>query len=421
MRIWRKLSSNYDKRILLFLGVLSINIIVFWLAAAVTDWESTRTSLFRWHHWFFMDWFGELHRIQTGIYTGEDIANYPAFCFLIFRIFYSLLPENEGVIYDDFNIRAMQSSVIPFAVFMVVLFFCFYHIFRYQMRSKSTFEREAMAILLLLSAPFLCVFERGNLIIIALVCTFLYVMLYDSEKKAVRMLSYVCLSIAAAIKLYPAVFGIFTLLKKRYKETIVLILLGCGIFFVPFAFFGGIDGCIAFFSSIMGSFETYYDYGFGFDFSIYNLERLIISLCSGYQTSATNISIIIVLFCLIVTFICVREFWQRVCVLSLAIVLLPKFSYFYTTCFLAIPLLYMLQSKERKSHYLYICEFLLVFSPWLHIPLETVNYLGGEEFSHTMGVGHVTMYIGILSLMITLLVDGILQRIHKKKAAGKVV
>ena len=215
MRIWRKLSSNYDKRILLFLGVLSINIIVFWLAAAVTDWESTRTSLFRWHHWFFMDWFGELHRIQTGIYTGEDIANYPAFCFLIFRIFYSLLPENEGVIYDDFNIRAMQSSVIPFAVFMVVLFFCFYHIFRYQMRSKSTFEREAMAILLLLSAPFLYVFERGNLIIIALVCTFLYVMLYDSEKKAVRMLSYVCLSIAAAIKLYPAVFGIFTLLKKR--------------------------------------------------------------------------------------------------------------------------------------------------------------------------------------------------------------
>lgn len=405
-----------DRRILLFVSVLAIGSIVFWSVAFLTDWESTKTSLFRWDHWFFMDWFGELHRIQTGVYTGDDIANYPAFCFMIFRVFYAFLPKPEGKVYDDFSIREIQQAVIPFAIFMILFIFGFYHIIRYYMREKTSFEREAVAVsLLLMSSPFVYMFERGNMIIIALFFTYMYIILYDSEKKCFRIISYICLAIAAAIKLYPAVFGILTFLKRRYKETFFLILIGALAFFLPFVFFGGLEGCMAFFSAIFGSFDTYYEYGFGYDFSIYNLERLVISLCAGYAVKATNISIVIVLLLLIITFLCVREYWQKLVVLALFIILIPKFSYFYTIGFLVIPLLYLFQSNEKKIHYLYIIEFLVIFFPWIHIPLERVNFMLGEEFSHTMGLGHIMVYIGILSLLVTLLIDGISQRMFLRK------
>lgn len=410
----RKQWIGNDKRFWIFVCVLSIGIVVFWIAAAVTEWKSTQTVLFRWDHWYFMDWFGELHRIQTGVYTGdkEAVANYPAFCFLIFKIFYSFLPESADVIYDDFSIRAKQQSVVPFAVFMIFLIIMLYHILRYYMREKTKFEREIFAAVIFLSAPFLFMFERGNLVIIALLGTILYVTLYDSPRPACRAVAYICLSVAAAIKLYPAIFGILTFLSKRYRETVILVVMGIGTFLLPFSMFGGIEGCFAFFNSIFGSHIIFSEDGFGYDFSVYNLERLLLSLSIGYQKEATNISTIMVLICLIIVFLCAAEFWQRLCALSLSIILLPKFSFFYTACFLIIPVLYLFQCEGRKIHYLYICEFLLIFFPWLHIPLDRVNYMTGEEISHLMGVGHILIYMGILSLLVTLLFDGIYDKMQ---------
>ncbi len=405
-----------DKRIVFFISVMGIFIVSFWFAASLTEWESTKTSIFRWQHWFFMDWFGELHRIQTGIYTGDDIANYPAFCFLIFKFFYSFIPEHDGQVYDDFTIRATQPAVVPFFILMTILIFAFYHIFRYQLRNKTIFEREGMAIVLLLSAPYVCLFERGNLITISLVCTFLYLMLYDSDSKELRLLSYVCLSVASAIKIYPALFGILTLLKKRNLETVLLIFMGASTFFLPFFAFGGLNAFQAFLNSIIKSFNLYPDeYGFGYDFSIYNFERMLLSLFKGYQIEATNVSRIVITLCLIIAFLFSNDSWKKFCVLSLAIVFLPKFSYFYTVCFLAMPLLYLLQTPAKKIHYLYLCEFLLIYVPYINISIDKINYITGEEASHLLGLGHIFMYIGLISLLFTLIVDGVISRIPRYK------
>lgn len=405
-----------DKRILFFVIVLGIFTLIFWVAAAKTEWKSTPTSFFRWQHDTFDDWFTELYRTKAGPFTGDSIGNYPALCFLILKFFREFIPEHDGQVYDVFSLRATQSAAITFFIFMIVLIFALYFIFRYQMREKNIYEREGMAIALLSSAPYIFEFERGNLIIIALVCTFLYLTFYDSEKKGLRLISYICLSVAAAIKLYPAIFGILTPLKKRYRETVILVFMGAVTFFLPFFAFGGIDACIAFFKSIMGSFDFMpATYGFGYDFSIYNLERIVLSIIDGYQTAASNVSIIVVAIALILAFICNSELWKRLCVLSLAIVLLPKFSYLYTLCFLAFPLLCMLKCSEKRIHYLYLCEFLLIYIPYIHIPIDTINYMTGEEASHLLGVGHIFMYVGLLSLLITLLIDGICCMIKKEK------
>lgn len=78
---------------------------------------------------------------------------------------------------------------------------------------------------MLFTAPYVFVFERGNMVIIALIGTCLYVLLYDSDKIYCRILAYFALAVAVAIKLYPAVFGILTVLKKGIKKQCFLYLL----------------------------------------------------------------------------------------------------------------------------------------------------------------------------------------------------
>lgn len=399
-----------DKRLLLFVVIMVLGTIVFWVSASLTDWESTKTVIFRWEHWYFMDWFGELHRIQTGIYSGDDIANYPAFCFLVYYAFFSFISLKDGQVYDDFTIRNMQKTMYPFFLFMMVCIFLLYFLFKQLVKNENQIICGITAASMLFTAPYVFLFERGNMIIIALIGTCLYVLLYDSDKIYCRILAYFALAVAVAVKLYPAVFGILTVLKKRYKEAVFLILIGVAVFFLPFMMFGGWESCLEFFKSIFGSFETYYDYGFGYDFSIYNLERLIISLIIGYQTKVSNIPIIITFIILLFIFMNAGERWQKITVLCLAIILLPKFSYYYTLCFLAIPFILMLNTPSQKIHYIYLVEFIIIFFPWLYFPIDKVNYMNGEEMSHIFSWGHVVTYIGIVLMVVTLLIDGIIQQ-----------
>lgn len=410
-----KYIKSIDRRFLIFGVVILVGTAIFWIAASLTDWESTKTVLFRWEHWYFMDWFGELHRIQTGIYTGEDVANYPAFCFLIYYAFFSFLSVKEGKIYDDFSVRDTQRTMYPFFLFMLVIVFILYQLFKLMVKDK---KNVGIVVLVFLTSPYVFLLERANLILIALIGTCIYILGYDSDKLCYRVIAYIGLSIAAAIKLYPAIFGILTVQKKRYKESVLLLILGCTFLFLPFIFFGGLEGCKAFINSIFGSFDAFSEYyGFGYDVSIYNLERLILSIVAGYHEKASNISTLAVIFLLVVTFFVVTETWQQIATLCLLIVLIPKFSFCYTLCFLAIPFIYMINTKEKKIHYIYLIEYLLIFFPWLHFPINKVNFMCGEEFSHTLGWGHICIYIGILSLLFTLLADGIYQRVKQQNKA----
>ncbi len=67
----------------------------------------------------------------------------------------------------------------------------------------------------------------------------IYCMTYDSEKKNIRILSYVCLALACSIKLYLAVFGILLLRQRKWRETGFAIVLSLLLFLLPFLIVGG--------------------------------------------------------------------------------------------------------------------------------------------------------------------------------------
>lgn len=397
-----------DKRIMLYVLSIFIGNLIFWIMAAKTDWKSTQTVFLRWDHWTYMDWFSEFMRFNDGaIYVGEEPANYPAFCFIIYRIFYSFVPIGDERLTSIYSIRNMQQTLIPMAFLEIMLLFVLYHVLKSSIKTTQVLYKEIFVIAILMSAPYMHLYERANLIYFSLIGTYVYILKYDSEKKEERFLAYIALAIAAAIKVYPAIFGILTLQKKRYAETILLVVLGCVTFFLPFMLYGGGASLAVYLDTVFKSFENFGELGFGYDFSIYNLERVIMSMIHGYQEHATNISKIVVLLLLIVALITCRELWKELVILTLFIIFIPSFSYEYILCFFALPFIYMINQTSKKIHYIYTLEFVLIGFPWIHIPIESVNYLNGEQLSHTFSLGHLIMYIGLISLLITILADNI--------------
>lgn len=55
-----------------------------------------------------------------------------------------------------------------------------------------------------------------------------------------RELALICLACAAAMKLYPALFGLLLLSDKKYKEAVRAVIYGIVLLVVPFFFMGGV-------------------------------------------------------------------------------------------------------------------------------------------------------------------------------------
>ena len=79
-----------------------------------------------------------------------------------------------------------------------------------------------LAVLLLCSYPFWLAIERGNMSLLVLLLLMYAMSLRDSERAAEREFALILIAVAAALKLYPAIFGVLYLAQKRYKEALRL-------------------------------------------------------------------------------------------------------------------------------------------------------------------------------------------------------
>ena len=78
-----------------------------------------------------------------------------------------------------------------------------------------------MTLVLAFSGIALFSYERGNVIYLAVIGMVCFIEHYQSENKVLREWSFIALAFAAAIKGYPAIFGILLIWEKRWKEAIL--------------------------------------------------------------------------------------------------------------------------------------------------------------------------------------------------------
>lgn len=281
-----------------------------------------------------------------------ELSNYPASCFLILKVFHRMIPAElayTNEIFDGKYLRNYMPVQIIYTLFIIGIVLITVEVIKVMTTSTN---KNLLAYAMILSGPMIFAIERGNLILISFVCSLIYIALYDNENKYIRIISYIFLAIASSVKIYPAVLGILTMLKKRYKETIVLLLLGIVFFVLPFFYFEGLITINKMFEGLTASGNLQGNYGCGYNYSISNVLKI---LCLFLKIELNEkiiifVKFVSVLLCFIMSILS-KETWEKVFFLVMIMIWMPEFSYTYSLIFLIIPfvLLFNKVSKNRMD------------------------------------------------------------------------
>lgn len=289
----------------------------------------------------YMDYFNMVQNLRMGDPYYAN-ANYPAVCFAIFRILFSFSPRaglpTSGTPREmALGLRAYSPTFIPFMVFVLACTFVIVFSVLRLCRDKTDRCKGLLVAACLFSGPFLFLLERGNILILALTCVFFFFAAYESENRLIRLLGYIALGLAAAIKLYPAVFALMLLCKKRWKAFAVVAAAGLGFLIIPFFWFNGLDSVRAMLAGIGETSVASNYYGLGYNYSFSNLCSIALALAGvkGFPGGLVG-TVLPFMMCLLLFFLQKRES-LKVLALVLMCVWCPSFSYTYSLTFLLVP------------------------------------------------------------------------------------
>ena len=144
------------------------------------------------------------------------------------------------------NETALVVAVLNLAVYEIFLFF---------MLGKFSGEKNKILLyLLILSGVNMSAIERGTLVIFTAGCIVGFLHYYQSSERKAQIFALILLSLAAALKVYPALFGLMLLKKKDFKGILFCIVLTSALGILPmFCFKGGLANLQQLFSNL----ETY--------------------------------------------------------------------------------------------------------------------------------------------------------------------
>lgn len=282
---------------------------------------------------------------------SKDLANtYNESMHACFPPFIYLFYHFVGLLLDDFD----NQNAIFFlnAIINTVLFCVFTFVCTKTIKYKDNLIVLSMIALLCLSTGFTFgVIERANIVFLVLILLLVASNWRESDDKIKRELAMICIAVAAAIKIYPAVFGLIYIAEKRFKEAFRLIIYGILFFFVPFIFTGGIDGIKTFFKNQSSVHTTW---GINSKVSIYSLACFY----NVNKKLAITLSIVFALIALFVVFFA-KQKWQKYFALSFIMVMCPMWSGQYTLCLFVIPFIAFLNEQKNNVYFTNIINTVL--------------------------------------------------------------
>ncbi len=345
----------------------------------------------------FMDFINPMSSVlnnnyaQEGHYTNFG-STYPPIARALLWMVGKIIPSNMTG-----NVSQIKASYgVPIVFFVMALsLVALIFVFRYLSKNKSML----LAIFAAFSAPMIYMVERGNVIIIALLGSALFVAGYRSKNPIIRHLSYMALAVATAIKIYPVVLGVLVLKEKKWKDTLVCVFYGFAFCILPFFFIGGIPEILLYVRNVTTSFGK----------NAVNINNWLLNytnVLSGWGDSLFgNADIgrtiaeytlypitVLLAFCAFVT----KEHWKAVLAVCMIVVLYPGYSSYYCAAFFAIPLMCFLGSEHnRKIDYVYAGGFLLLLAP-LQFVCGALGVTQGEMWQFVGGVGVIVAVILIV-------------------------
>ena len=353
------------------------------------------TSLFLLHgDDLFMDFFNSIRDVSqgTGVYTERHVI-YPPMANLIFLICMRFVPEEYAS--TSFEDRESWANY-PSAVLVCFLFLFVFTILLLLALQKNLpghgGKKAVLVFFLIVNPPVLYLLERANLLLLSILSLAVYALYYNAGQKWKRELALLALAFSFSIKLYPAVFGWFLIVDKRYKEAIRCILYGIAMFLIPSFFFGGPV-------SIFWTFENIFSYSTGTN----GWNRLASFL--NISESAVKLIFLPLLFLLVAAFVAssfLQKNRRKTWIFGSAILLaVPSLHSLYAWVFLLIPLGPFLFSESPKN-----------VINWLYFAGCTIPFLFLPQFfeypNPRMTTNGYAMIPAVILLLATCLTDTLL-------------
>lgn len=261
-------------------------------------------------------------------------------------------------------------------------------------------------IITIISYPVLYNFDKGNLDMILFIILGFFVYAFKAEK---YLLAAVLLAVENAIKPFPVFFLLLFLIKKRYKEFFLSIILTAlmiigGFMLLKGNFFTEITYLIKnlFMFKITYAFSIGNDYGMAFASSLFMPLKLIFCLFTAKPLiSPGDLTRIYDSFCNIITLATLffvwkeKTYWKQLTLLICNFLLLPYITYDYKLIFLFLPLwLFVNEEKKTKMDLWYTILFGLLFIPkHIVIPHLIVSKTATPWFSLSIIVNPIIMLV----------------------------
>lgn len=403
-RGWRE--TNY-----LFYGLSLLGFFVSFALMIKTSGECFR-AFFYYGHDYFMDFFNHIFYVadRTHVYESSIYASFPPLAYIFYWVLGKFIP---GSAIEGPGGRGLRDNLFGFTLYTaytVILAVFFIFLLQHFMEKRRRGEQLFLSGIILLSAPFIGLYERGNSAFAVLVLLCFFIMWKDAGRAWQRETAILCLAAAAGLKLYPAVFGLLYLREKRWKEAFRLTVYGLLMVFVPFVFFGGLKEVPV----LLNNFRAISE-----EIKLGDLRSVTYAVVLIGQKFGVGMGALLaagqlfsVLFLLIscVLTLLQRVLWKRLVLLSGIMILFPVWSGSYTLIYLALPLVLFIGGwkEERKETpkllLLYQIWFACIFTMVLWNPSWSMRIFNAD-FPYTIRA------LGAWGLILTVMADTVCRRI----------
>jgi len=343
-------------------------LLIFLVAGFLTHGQTFRAALFPDSHDTFMDFFNSVMYSSDYPYHKYHVI-YPPFITFLYAIIgfptisklYPFFNTDSNFIEGDvgFQLRNSQLGLMVFFAYTLLALLVTYELNK-RLLSKHIRYSATISLLILLSFPVLYAVERGNCIILIIPLITLFLLWYNSENTYKRCAAFLCLGLAASVKIYVVWFLLLFIRERRFKDLILCILPILFFFFVPFLLtdgsvfnwymnsFGYVGG-----AGGEGSFISAYMIANFFDGNARIVYLLLLAVIYGLVTIVTIFS---------------RDMkkWKLFTLISCAVTLGVGTGATYNLAFYCIGFLFFLcEEKEMtKKNAFVLTLFLLIFS-WI--------------------------------------------------------
>ena len=384
----------------------------------------------------FMDFFGhfglssktqELYQYATGIW-----GLFPPINYIFYYPLFLMSGGQPGLIPDEVlataNFELIQScaeyympvSSMTFMYYCVLVSFILFCVIR-SIGKKNEAVNILLFLVLMLSAEFLWgAMQRGNAAMIVMVLLTAALHWKDSESRWKREAALLLIALCAAMKIYPAFFGLLYLKEKRWKEALRLTLYGLLLFFVPFAFFGGIGGMKLWFGYLMGTEDIFRLGRINYISGLVDTIAFYLSGGSVVTGLGTPTKLLTYLYLAVMLLLALfsRSKYRTIFFLCCAMIFFPINANRYTLAYLAVPLVFFVKEDPDDDPWVIMLLFGMLFSmPGMYGILRKWDMLGILFFGSTAMDEYLYCIAYLLGLAVAIREIVSLVR-AKKDAAG---